>query len=116
MGLTVSTGQNGPFTVVTISGEIDIATVPQLRDALETPLHQTDPCLILDLTDVRFCDSSGLALLVATRRRLPDGAPLRLAGAQPIVARVFQLTGLTHVLPMFATVSDAVAASDTART
>ncbi|MDX6222204.1 MAG: anti-sigma factor antagonist [Frankiales bacterium] len=110
MGLTVDTAQHGPFTVVCVAGEIDIATVPDLRDALETALHQNDPRVILDLTGVSFCDSSGLALLVATRRRLPDGAPLRLVGAQPMVARVFQLTGLTQVFPLFATVGDAVSA------
>lgn len=111
MGLTIHAVQHGLFTVLTVTGEIDMATVPQLRAAVETPLNRTDPHLILDLTGVSFCDSTGLGLLVATRRRLPAGAPLRLVGVQPLVARVFQLTGLTAVFPMFGTVSDAMAGS-----
>jgi anti-sigma B factor antagonist len=110
--LTVAAMQHGRATVISISGEIDMATVPQLREALEEALRQSPPCLVLDLTDLDFCDSSGLALLVAVRRRLAPEASLLLAAAKPIVARVFQVTGLTEVFPFFPTVAEAVAAAD----
>jgi anti-anti-sigma factor len=110
--LTVGATQHGGATVISIAGEIDMATVPQLREALDLPLRQSPSCLVLDLTDLDFCDSSGLALLVAVRRRLPPEASLFLAGAKPIVARVFQVTGLADVFPFFPTVAEALAAAD----
>ncbi|MDX6205041.1 MAG: anti-sigma factor antagonist [Frankiales bacterium] len=116
MSLIVGSRPEGPFTVISVAGEIDMATVSGLRDALETALHQPDPRLILDLSRVDFCDSSGLAVLVAARRRLPAEAPLRLAGAQPIVARVLQVTGLAEVFPQFRSVTEAINAADSSTT
>ncbi|GAA4222223.1 anti-sigma B factor antagonist [Streptosporangium album] len=59
--------------VVQASGELDMAVAPRLRaeveHALETPGH---PCLVLDLTEVPFCDSVGLGILVGALTRVRD--------------------------------------------
>ncbi|WP_326820149.1 STAS domain-containing protein [Streptosporangium sp. NBC_01639] len=64
---------NGPCVVVRASGELDMAVAPRLRaeveQALETPGH---PCLVLDLTEVPFCDSVGLGILVGALTRVRD--------------------------------------------
>jgi anti-sigma B factor antagonist len=54
---------------VTAHGELDLDTAPELRDHVASVLSRTDGEVVVDLTGVSFCDSSGLAVLVASRRR-----------------------------------------------
>ncbi len=109
MPLLISTERAGAFTVVSVFGEIDLASEPQLREALEPLLREPNPQLVLDLTHVDFCDSTGMSLLVLSRRRLGRSGRLLLAGAQPHMERLLNVTGLDRVLPMYATVADATA-------
>jgi anti-sigma B factor antagonist len=102
-------GQDG-HTIVTISGEIDIASAPVLRGQLLGLLRPHASRIVIDLSGVTFCDASGLAVLVAARRRagLLDGV-LRLAAPAPLTATVLRLTGLDSRLEIFATVPEALA-------
>jgi len=82
--------------VVAPSGELDMATVPGVRDAL-TELHEAGFAhLILDLTAVDFLDSSGLALIAAAdRAATDDGRRFSLVlGAARAVRRTLELSGL----------------------
>lgn len=54
---------------VGVLGDLDLETGPQLREHLASALSRCGPRLVIDLTKVDFCDSSGLGALVATRRR-----------------------------------------------
>ncbi|MEU8799085.1 STAS domain-containing protein [Spirillospora sp. NPDC048819] len=85
-------------TVIAISGELDIASTPALRERLHTALRDTGPYVVIDLSGVTFCDASGLALLVDARRRTePKGTTVVLAGPRPQMARLLRLTGLARV-------------------
>lgn len=77
-----------------LAGELDAATVPRLRAALARPLAQRPARLVLDLSDLDFCDSSGLCLLVQTRNALPDSSELILHGATPQLQRLLHITRL----------------------
>jgi anti-anti-sigma factor len=88
-------------TVVKVSGVIDIATAPALREALYRTCGHCTGQLVVDLSGVSFCDASALAVLIGTKRRatLRD-IPLCLAAPSPPVARLLQLTGLDRTLPI----------------
>ncbi|GAA2086857.1 STAS domain-containing protein [Actinomadura alba] len=88
-------------TVVKVSGVIDIATAPALREGLYRTCEHCTGRLVVDLSGVSFCDACGLAVLIGTQRRatLRD-IPLRLAAPSPPVARLLQLTGLDRILPI----------------
>jgi anti-anti-sigma factor len=103
-----------PGPVVTISGEIDIQSGPQLRDQLLRTMRRHGARLALDLTGVTFIDCAGINVLLAARRRahLEDGW-LRVIGASPRVQRVLALTRLHHVL-MPTALPDAAASYDSA--
>ncbi len=105
--VTVRTSHVGSCAVVAVSGEVDLYSAPTVREALEAHLLD-ERRLVLDLTDVTFLDSTGLGMLVSVHRKLPDGTDLLLAGATGRVARVFELTRLDRVFPMFATLDEAV--------
>ena len=94
-------------TLVTVAGEIDISTAPQLRDRM-LPLPDDD--LVLDISGVRLCAAAGLRVMLDLQdRRARRGAQLVLAGPAPTVRRVLCVTGLDKTLPIAASVEDAVA-------
>lgn len=97
-------------TVVTVGGSIDYHTTPQLLGHLMTKEMQRVPLVVLELSGVAFCDSSALGAFVEVfRRRAEAGLRFALAGVQPEVRRVMELTRLVDVLPLHDTVSRALA-------
>jgi len=100
------------FTVVTIRGELGIAAAPALREQLLILLASGANRIVVDLSRVTFCDSSGLAVLVgAARRASLLGGALRLAAAPPPVLIVLRLTGLDTHFETFPTVPAATVAA-----
>jgi anti-anti-sigma factor len=84
--------------VVRLSGDVDMAVVPQLRDALDATLDTRCANVVLDLAAVTYADSSALGLLVWLDHRLrPAGGRLILAGAGRDVSRILELSGLVSV-------------------
>jgi anti-sigma B factor antagonist len=110
-GLALSVRRQADYTVVMVSGELDIASAPVLREQLLGLLRPGASRIVIDLSGVTFCDASGLAVLVGASRRarLLDGV-LRLAAPTPLVATVLRLTGLHSRFEIFATVPEAIGA------
>ena len=82
-------------TVVQVSGELDIATAPQLRDHL-LALIRDGHRIVLELTEIEFMDCSGLEVLLACHRgaeRAGTGLVLRRPSHR--VIRLLELSGLT---------------------
>ena len=85
--------------VVVASGEIDLATSPQLRDALTAPDAQAST-VVLDLRQVTFIDSSGLGVIVGQQKRSQeDGHQFVVAvDRASAVQRILDLSGLIKIL------------------
>jgi stage II sporulation protein AA (anti-sigma F factor antagonist) len=102
--------------VVRLSGDLDMAIVPELRSKLDSALDGGCDSVVLDLSKVVYADSSALGLLVWLDHRLrPSGGRLVLAGATPDVARILELSGLVTVaasIAMSGTVSSALEGLD----
>lgn len=79
--------------VLKISGELDVATAPDLQSALEG-LTGTPGDIRLDVSGLEFMDSSGLKVLVFAARSLGERGRLVLVHPSPPVARVLELSGL----------------------
>jgi anti-anti-sigma factor len=115
-GPVLSARTSGGITVAELVGELDIASAPALREELLSLLRRGSSRLVIDLSRVSFCDASGLAVLVSTRRRARLlGGFLRLAAVSPQVGRVLHITGLDRSLASFPTVQAAAAGSRAAR-
>jgi anti-anti-sigma factor len=82
-----------PASTVAVAGEIDIASVTDLRNRL---LAQSGTTVVADLGGVTFMDSSGLAGLLDARAALADeGRDLELVNRPSVVVRLLQVAGLT---------------------
>lgn len=84
--------------VIAVSGEIDVATAPQLRECLHRVIAQGDSTIDLDLLGVTFLDSTALGVLVGALKRCREvGGDLHLVVADPRIVKIFEITGLTNV-------------------
>lgn len=111
MDLDITTSHSGARTVVHVSGEIDVYTVPSLRDRLDAEIERGEHELVVDLTGVTFMDSTGLGVLVGRLKLIRGvGGTMRLVSDHDRVLKVFTITGLDKVFEIYRTVDDAVAA------
>jgi anti-sigma B factor antagonist len=110
--LTVTSRQEGPRSVLVVQGEIDVYTAPSLRERLNELVTTGNHHLIVDLEGVEFLDSTGLGVLVGGLKRVRtfDGS-LSLVCAHEKILKVFRITGLTTVFPIFPTLTEALAAA-----
>jgi anti-sigma B factor antagonist len=100
--------------ILALSGELDIATAPGvlrlLNGAVDAAAEQHRR-LIIDLSDVSFCDASGLTALIRTHNRARElRTPVFLAGARPHVRKLLRITRLDRGMNVHATLTDAIAA------
>ena len=94
--------------IVSVSGEIDVATAPELRDRLQA-VTGSGRTTVVDLLGVTFLDSTALGVLVgALKRSRESGGQLRLVLDQPRILKVFEITGLSDVFAIHATVAQAL--------
>ncbi|WP_198035336.1 STAS domain-containing protein [Streptacidiphilus rugosus] len=97
--LTIERHDLGNSTRLTLIGEIDLATVPLLRQALAKCLNDGARTIHVDLTHTSFCDCCGLGeLLHAHQRAAAAGASLHLHHPTPMVARLLNLTDTASIL------------------
>lgn len=111
MKLTVATTERDDVTIVTVSGEVDVYTAPQLRAVLEERIAAGQTALIVDLQDVGFLDSTGLGVLVGRVKAVKklDGW-LRVVCSNERILRLFAITGLDRVIAIHDSVEAALAA------
>lgn len=96
-------------TVLEVSGELDMATAPQLARALDELGSAADRVLLVDLAGVGFLGSSGLAVLVNLHRELEPGRLLRIVAPSREAYRAFAVTGLAGELPLYRSYEEALA-------
>lgn len=68
VAFNVSGGEQGDWAVLQVSGELDLVTSPVLRQRVHDVVAEGGHSLVLDLSEVFFCDSSGVGVLIAARR------------------------------------------------
>ncbi|EMD24231.1 STAS domain-containing protein [Amycolatopsis azurea] len=106
--LDISVTTSSADTVVTVSGEIDLAVSDGLRKALEEELRFTPAALIADLSAVTFCDSSGFTALVQIRTQAEKaGVPFVLVTQERALLRPMSLLGLDSVFNVHPTLDSA---------
>jgi len=114
--MEITEAQVGGATVMTLVGDVDLETSPQLRSALKAVAVRVkaapaspDSRLILDFTGVTYIDSSGLATLIEYYQTIRGGpARLALASVAKRVRSAFELVRLNEIFPLHENVAEAL--------
>jgi len=94
---TVERSTDGDATLVTITGELDLATVGGVERELDPLLQSPPDRVVFDLAGVSFMDSSGIALLLRVAEKVQS---VRVRAASDSVKMVIRATGLSDILRM----------------
>lgn len=96
--------------VLSVSGTIDVLTVPQLETAIAAAAATPSAGLVIDLNDVDFLASVGMGLLVAAHARLTPATRFVLVADGAATSRPLKLVGIADVIDLFPTLDEALAA------
>jgi anti-anti-sigma factor len=103
------------ITVLHLHGELDADTAVNLRAALADVLTRPVPRIVVDLADLRFCDSVGLSAFIVSKQSIVSrGGWLRFAAANPFLQRLMETVGLTRSFALYADVETAAGGSEKA--
>ncbi|GGN14531.1 STAS domain-containing protein [Streptomyces fuscichromogenes] len=114
MAFKVTGVEQGEWAVLGVSGELDLVTSPVLRQRVHDVVAEGHHSLVLDLSDVFFCDSSGVGVLIAARRlirscrgRLRLILPAQGASDGSHVNRVLGALGVRRLFEVYADLDSA---------
>lgn len=107
--LEVEARTEGRSEIVTPVGELDHHTADLLREPLEHAVEQGRARLVVDCSQLEFCDSTGLNVLLGARLKAEAaGGEVHLAAMLPVVARVFEITGAEAVFTVHDSLEEAL--------
>lgn len=107
--LTMELREQEGLAVLRLSGELDIATAPQLDARLARVLAERPGPVVIDLTQLSFLDSTGLACFLKASVQAPDR--IAIASPRERITRLFQATGLAERLRVRNSLAEAVSAA-----
>ncbi|NJP46284.1 STAS domain-containing protein [Actinacidiphila epipremni] len=107
--LRVEVAQHGRTAVFTPAGELDHHTADVLSEPLGAAIDAGTRRLVVDCSQLEFCDSTGLNVLLSARLRVEsEGGTVHLAAMRPTVARVLEITGADVVFTVHETLDQAL--------
>ena len=102
----------GGIPVIAAPEEIDITTAGLLRTTLLAAGADGRRTLVVDMSGTHFCDSAGLNVLVRAHQRAEaGGSEVRLVMSGADVLRIFVVTGIDRLIPIFASLGEALGAA-----
>lgn len=105
--LKVATQSHAGQAVMAVAGEIDLYTAPRLQAEFTRLLESEPDRVVIDMSGVEFCDSTGMNVLLSALKRLRErGGTLEVAAPRPAVRKILQVTGLDSVFTVHEAVPD----------
>jgi anti-sigma B factor antagonist len=95
--------------VIALTGEVDLYTAPEFKQQLLEVIGQGAKEVVVDFSDTTFIDSTTLGVLVGGVKRLrPNGGRLALVCSDRNITKIFEITGLNKVFPIYESRDEAV--------
>lgn len=104
----LTTTEHGITCITVNAARIDASVAIQFKDAMRAAIAQSDGPVVLDMSQVKFVDSSGLGAIVAAMKLLGDPGKMHLAGLTPDVDKVFRLTRMDSVFTIHDSVTQVI--------
>jgi anti-anti-sigma factor len=112
MALTTDENSEGDCVVLKLTGELDLDTAPILYSRMEDIVARGRWRIVLDASDLGFCDSTGLSALLAAHQACESaGGFLRLAAPDDLLIRLLSVVGLGATIAVYPSVASALAAT-----
>ncbi len=106
----VTEESDGRSMVVSLTGEIDVAAAPTVREYLEQAAARQGS-LVVDLSGVSFIDSTALGVLIGIHKECGStGTDMSLVITEPRILKVFEITGLTELFTIVPSLAEATKA------
>jgi anti-sigma B factor antagonist len=105
-------GLDARTSVVSVEGDLDLASAPRLKWMLVDALGEGHSRLVLDLSCASFMDSTALSVLVGVNRSLESGGVLAIVCPRAALLKIFELSGMDAAFPISATLEQALAQLD----
>jgi anti-sigma B factor antagonist len=97
-----STPRQTGSNVLALKGEIDLHVSPSVTSSLNEVIDKKPERLVVDLSDVSYIDSAGLAVLIGAMQRVEGyGGKFALTGLQETVRSIFEISRLDQVFQIF---------------
>jgi len=94
-----------------LEGEVDVYTVPLLRQEVMDQVDKGIKRVIVNLAAVEYIDSTGLGILIGGVKRLKEqSGTMVLVGPSPRLSRIFDITGLNKIFGIYGTEAEALTA------
>jgi len=114
MDLQIEVRRQKDVAVIILKGEVDAYTCARLREAMIEAIEDGGANLVVDMKNVEYIDSSGLGTLVGGLKRVSERqGTIAVVCTNPQIRKVFDITGLVKVFPIYGSEDDAVKALDT---
>ncbi len=111
MDLGIAVRRNGRITVIQLTGELDAYTSARFREVMVDAIESGGENVVVSMAEVQYIDSSGLGALVGGLKRSSErNGRVVIVCAQPQVRKVFEITGLEKVFPLYSTEEEAIGA------
>lgn len=112
MNVQVRSRMVNGVAVVEVAGELDIHTSPQLDAAIRAQLRRGRVHLLIDLSDTTYLDNTALRILTqAARETRQSGGNLAVIYARPLVQKIFEITRLYEMIPVYPSAGAALEAA-----
>src|SRR5213596_2046089 len=110
MNFDIKTEQLGDDAyLISLSGEVDLYTAPDFKQQLLQVIGDGARQVIVDFTQTTFIDSTTLGVLVGGVKRLrPAGGRLSIVSSDRNITKIFEITGLDRVFPIYSTRDEAL--------
>ena len=106
------TDHRADVAVLHLKGELDADTAAKLHATLAELLERPVPRIVVDLSDLKFCDSVGLSAFITSKQVISArGGWLSFAGGNPFLTQLMETVGLSRYFAIFPEVEDAIAAA-----
>ena len=106
--LSICVEHRGEIALVTVGGEVDFKTGPALKKTIDNVIGPAPTKLIIDLSEVTFMSSVGLAILAWTSERLGESAGFAVVATRLATMRPIHLTGLDQLFSLCSTIDQAL--------
>ncbi|HEX2276642.1 MAG TPA: STAS domain-containing protein [Candidatus Tectomicrobia bacterium] len=98
----------GRVAVVAASGDLDMLTAPELRDAIQSALGREPEGLIVDLTRVDFLGSAGMQVLMEAHNQTGEKIPYSIVADGPATSRPLKITGIADLITLYSSLDEAL--------